>query len=128
MTGPSRTLTEFEKRVATILSNLNNTLVSKNADYGDSYAKSVEKRGTVVSLIRLEDKLNRYEQLIMNPGSEKVDESIEDTLLDLAGYALLEIERRMREKDPLAVRPMISHRKSAPSPFEEYAKPSTTII
>jgi len=76
---------------------LNETLKKKNKDYGDSYVKSVERFGEWVILVRLMDKFNRLEQLIQN-NEQKVDESIEDTLLDLAGYCILELERRGRSK------------------------------
>lgn len=89
---------KFNDRVSKILSKLENTLASKNQDYGDSYARSVDKYGPTVTLIRLSDKFNRLENLILNPNTKRVEESIEDTLLDLAGYAILELERRAREK------------------------------
>lgn len=114
--GPTRELTDFEKRTAAILSKLHNTLASKNQDYGDSYARSVEKYGPTVSLIRLSDKFNRYENLIMNPGESTVEETKEDTLLDLAGYAILELERLARAKKEVEPVP---HRPPTKSPFEE---------
>jgi len=90
-------MNNFEVNIEMLLTMLNETLKKKNKDYGDSYAKSVEEFGNVVSLIRLGDKFNRLKQLIQN-NEQKVDESIEDTLLDLAGYCILELERRGRGK------------------------------
>lgn len=88
---------QFKRNVESILQDLKETLVAKNADYGDSYAKSVEKYGETVMLIRLGDKLSRLESLILSKKIPNVcDESIEDTLKDLAGYAILELERRKR--------------------------------
>lgn len=49
--------------------------------------------------IRLEDKLRRYKQLIKQDAEVK-DESIIDTLLDLANYSIMtiiEIENRDKE-------------------------------
>lgn len=85
----------FRERVQELTDELAEVLVRKNHDYGDSYAKSIEKRGQVMTLVRLEDKLNRLEKLFQN-NDPKVKESIEDTLLDIAGYAILELERRLR--------------------------------
>lgn len=62
----------------------------KNADYGDSFSKIFKKHGLLSSVIRLEDKLNRLETLISKPAAVK-DESIRDTLMDLAGYAILTV-------------------------------------
>lgn len=62
----------------------------KNADYGDSFAKSMKEYGMTMPCIRLEDKLNRLKSLTIGNNSQQVnDESIEDTLLDLANYAIM---------------------------------------
>jgi len=90
-------MNNFEVNIEMLLTMLNETLKKKNKDYGDSYVKSVERFGEWVILVRLMDKFNRLEQLIKT-GEQKVDESIEDTLLDLAGYCILELERRGRHK------------------------------
>lgn len=72
---------------------LNETYKAKNADYGDSFAL-VRKKYPNAILIRLNDKLNRLETL-MSGGKQYVDESIDDTLLDLANYCIMElVERR----------------------------------
>jgi len=68
----------------------------KNKDYGDSYAK-VRKKYPNSVFIRSEDKISRLETLL-KPGTvtEVADESIDDTLLDLANYWIMEaIERRV---------------------------------
>ena len=70
----------------------------KNADYGDSFVKVRNKYPNSV-LIRLNDKLNRLEMLMGNAKKSEVkDESIEDTLLDLANYALMELTERLYDK------------------------------
>lgn len=61
----------------------------KNADYGDSFHKTFEEYGMTSVLIRLSDKLNRLKAL--QEKDAQVDESIRDTLMDLAGYCLLTI-------------------------------------
>lgn len=73
--------------------------VRKNNDYGDSFSKSYQKFGDMGVVIRLWDKLNRYETLIENEQSV-VDESIEDSLIDLLNYAAMTIvERRLKNKE-----------------------------
>lgn len=74
----------------------------KNADYGDSFVKVRNKFPNSV-LIRLNDKLNRLEMLMGRNQRAKVKkESIEDTLLDLANYALMELTERQYEKQSVA--------------------------
>lgn len=66
----------------------------KNADYGDSFAR-LRKRYPEAICIKLTDKLDRLENLIRTGNNPKVtDESIEDTLMDLANYALMELTER----------------------------------
>ena len=70
----------------------------KNADYGDSFAQ-LRKRYPNFVCMRLFDKLNRLGTLIQ-PGYEvKVaDEKLEDTLMDIANYAVMEIVERRAER------------------------------
>lgn len=65
------------------------TLLEKNKAYGDSFTKSVDKYGLPVIGVRLSDKYNRIEHLITNHELKENDESLEDTLLDMAGYSIL---------------------------------------
>lgn len=68
------------------------TLFEKNTAYGDSFSQSVDDYGLKVIGIRLSDKYNRIKHLV-NAGSLKEnDESLEDTLLDTAGYAILALK------------------------------------
>lgn len=73
-----------------ICERLNNIYKKKNADYGDSFGKSFEKHGLYASVIRLEDKFNRFENLIKNEAQVQ-DETIVDTLLDMANYAIMTV-------------------------------------
>ena len=76
-----------------ILVQLHQTYARKNHDYGNSFHKVREEFPNAV-LIRLMDKLERLKALYNSPAL--VDESIEDTLLDLANYAIMEVvEARM---------------------------------
>lgn len=69
----------------------------KNHDYGDSFGKGFKEYGLIMPVIRLEDKLNRFKQLVNGEGMVK-DESVEDTLIDLANYAIMTV-LEMREKE-----------------------------
>lgn len=66
------------------------TYVRKNHDYGNSFDKSLDKFGLVASVIRIGDKMNRIESLVQKKAMVQ-DESIRDTLLDMANYAIMTV-------------------------------------
>lgn len=76
----------------TLCDELNDTYERKNRDYGDSFHKTYLEEGMAMPRIRLSDKLNRFKQLT-RPGYDAMvnDESIRDTLMDLANYALMTV-------------------------------------
>lgn len=63
----------------------------KNHDYGDSFHKSYQEYGMVMPLMRIGDKLNRLKTLSKCEKTDVTDESIRDTLMDLANYAVMTI-------------------------------------
>ena len=65
----------------------------KNRDYGNAADASYREFGLISYVIRLNDKMNRLKSLT-KPGTDigVKDESIEDTLMDLAAYAIMAIE------------------------------------
>lgn len=64
----------------------------KNRDYGDSFHISFLEEGMAMARIRLGDKLNRFKTLTRNPDAQAVrNESVRDTLIDLANYAIMTI-------------------------------------
>lgn len=75
------------------------TLLEKNQAYGDSFTKSVNKYGLSVIGVRLSDKYNRIEHLITHHEFKENDESLEDTLLDMAGYSILGLKYLKEHKD-----------------------------
>ena len=63
---------------------------AKNNDYGDSVNDTFNKFGIDAFLVRMYDKLNRVYSLTRKDKEIKIqDEKIEDTLLDLANYAII---------------------------------------
>lgn len=80
---------------ADICKELNEIYAQKNHDYGDSFGKGYAEYGMVMAVIRLEDKLNRLKSLIKAESLVK-DESINDTLMDLANYAIMTVIERER--------------------------------
>ena len=70
---------------------LNTLYERKNRDYGDSFGESFKEYGVTMTAIRLSDKLNRFKTLIKGDSQQVNDESIKDTLLDLANYAIMTV-------------------------------------
>ena len=62
---------------------------AKNKDYNDSFAKA-RKEVPNYTLGKLYDKFERYKQLTRSEAQVK-SETIEDTLMDLANYAIMEL-------------------------------------
>lgn len=78
---------------------MDDVYAAKNHDYGDSFSK-LRQRYPISILIRLADKLNRLETLMLGADAKVKEESIDDTLLDLANYAVMElVERKMDKHD-----------------------------
>jgi len=76
---------------------LHNLYIAKNTDYGNSVHDTYVKYGLTAFLVRIEDKLNRARTLSQKERLVN-DEKLEDTLLDLANYAVLAvIELRQEE-------------------------------
>lgn len=73
-----------------MLDDMHTLYITKNHDYGNSVHDTYEKYGLTSFLVRIEDKLNRARTL--NKAEAQVnDEKIEDTLMDMANYAILAV-------------------------------------
>ena len=70
---------------------INNLYAKKNHDYGDSFHQTYLEEGMAMPRIRLSDKLNRFKSLTRQNTRQVEDESIRDTLIDLANYAIMTI-------------------------------------
>ncbi len=86
--GGRMTKPERHKALCNIL---NEIYKQKNQAYGDSFHDTFVEEGLAMARIRLSDKLNRFKTLSRNPNIDQADESLTDTLLDLANYALMTI-------------------------------------
>lgn len=76
---------------ARICEEINKLYERKNHDYGDSFHQTFVEEGMAMARIRLGDKFNRF-KTISRGGDQKVnDESIRDTLIDLANYAIMTV-------------------------------------
>lgn len=74
-----------------ITENMAKTYEAKNHDYGNSFGNSVSEFGLIAAAVRMSDKMERIKSFAKMP-HEKMqvkDESLKDTLLDLANYAVM---------------------------------------
>lgn len=70
---------------------INDLYTRKNHDYSDSFHQTFVEEGMAMARIRLGDKFSRFKTLSRG-GEQKVnDESIRDTLIDLANYAIMTV-------------------------------------
>lgn len=81
-----------------ITNNMTKTYAAKNHDYGNSFEQSLDKFGLVASVVRIGDKMNRIESLTKKEAQVK-DESIKDTLLDMANYAIMTVMWMNKKSD-----------------------------
>ncbi|HEN8903920.1 TPA: nucleotide modification associated domain-containing protein [Streptococcus agalactiae] len=63
------------------------TFLAKNADYGNSFEKSLNDFGFIAGIVRISDKYNRLYNLISS--DKNVSESLSDTLNDMANYCVM---------------------------------------
>lgn len=79
-------------RFEAITKKMHNIFKKKNHDYGNSFEQSLNEEGLAASRIRIGDKWNRYKTLSKPKVDTQVnDESLRDTLIDLANYAIMTI-------------------------------------
>lgn len=93
-----------------ICQELNKIYEQKNHDYGDSFHETWKEEGFAMARIRLSDKLNRFKKLskiieLDNEDQMVKDESMQDTLLDLANYAIMTVMEMRIEKVSESVEP-----------------------
>lgn len=74
-----------------ITKEMHETFIRKNHDYGNSFEQSLNEEGLAASRIRIGDKWNRFKQLSKGEKAQVNDESLRDTLLDMANYAIMTV-------------------------------------
>lgn len=62
--------------------------IRKSGDYGQSYHDLIREFGDVAAVIPLQNKLDRIKNLVRK-GGEANNESLSDSVLDLACYAVM---------------------------------------
>lgn len=74
-----------------ITDELADLLAKKNKAYGNSFDKTLGKWNMAAVGIRLDDKINRIDDMIIDKQWMKNGEGLLDNLFDLAGYSCLTI-------------------------------------
>lgn len=94
------------QRFGRIQVELCDTFKSKNADYGNSFSQLYQEfgdNGIITAAVQISHKYHRFMNLIKGAPA-KVNESLRDTLLDLANYCILtvmELDKAMENKTSL---------------------------
>lgn len=83
---------------AKIIEEIHDMFVRKNADYGNSFEKSLDEWGLIVSAMRVQEKLDRVKTSLKHELKVK-DESVEDSFLDIANYAIMTAMWLRKEKE-----------------------------
>lgn len=87
------------KRHKELCEYLTDTYERKNADYGNSFGEMFSDLGIVSAVTRIGDKYNRVKNLAVRPTVLVKDETIIDTLLDMANYCIMTVIELERTKD-----------------------------
>ena len=84
-----------------ICQELNKVYAQKNHDYGNSFGETFDKLGIISAVTRISDKYNRLCALATKSEEERQvkDESITDTLLDMANYCIMTIIELHKNED-----------------------------
>lgn len=79
------------ERFTNITAEMTETFARKRNDYGQTSAELLGRFGPTSLLVRIYDKFSRLENLLSGKEQKVLDESIYDTFLDLANYAVIAI-------------------------------------
>ena len=71
----------------------------KNHDYGNSFSETFRKLGIISAATRMPDKMNRIVSLVTKDQQKVNDESLRDTLIDIANYAVMTIMEIDKKKE-----------------------------
>ena len=71
----------------------------KNHDYGNSFSETFRKLGIISATTRMLDKMNRIVSIVTKDQQKVNDESLRDTLIDIANYAVMTIMEIDKKKE-----------------------------
>ena len=80
---------ELARQHKEVCNMLNEIYEQKNRAYGNSFGDTYNDLGIISAVTRISDKFNRRKTLARNKDINQGDESIADTLLDMANYCIM---------------------------------------
>lgn len=80
-----------KERFDAIVKEMSELYARKNADYGNAFEKGLERRGLSSAVVRFDDKVERFYTLADKEQRQVSDETMRDTLIDLANYAIMTV-------------------------------------
>lgn len=89
----------MENNFRKITDEMNALYERKNHDCGNSFSDTFEKLGSVSAVTRMYDKMNRIISLASTKEQKVNDESLRDTLIDIANYAVMTIMELDKRKE-----------------------------
>ena len=95
---PIELVDEQVEAFASIVKEMTELYAKKNHDYGNSFDEGCDKIGTGYPLGRLLDKMNRLIACMGKEDKMQINESIEDTLKDLACYSVMTLSYLKRKR------------------------------
>lgn len=64
----------------------------KNSDYGNAYYENLDEENLAAARIAIGNKWRRFKNISIKQENAQIDEKLEDTLIDLAAYALMTVQ------------------------------------
>ena len=95
---PIELVDEQVEAFTSIVKEMTELYAKKNHDYGNSFDEGCDKIGTGYPLGRLLDKMNRLIACMGKEDKMQINESIEDTLKDLACYSVMTLSYLKRKR------------------------------
>ena len=88
--GISAPIPKNVEQFGKVTSEMQRLYAEKNRRYGNAFSRRFKEYGMMSSVLRLDDKMERLKYLCQVP-VDYGDESMRDTLVDLANYAIMTI-------------------------------------
>lgn len=98
MNDSSNVLSKKVQMHLSICEKLNQIYEAKNHDYGDSFS-AARKEIPFYTLGKLYDKFSRYKNIVKVGQNRVIDETIKDTLYDMANYCIMELLEMQNEEE-----------------------------
>ena len=95
---PIELVDEQVEAFASIVKEMTELYAKKNHDYGNSFDEGCDRIGIGYPLGRLLDKMNRLIACMGKEDKMQINESIEDTLKDLACYSVMTLSYLKRKR------------------------------